>query len=130
MDDSKIRTQQADLLMKAIMTLKSEDEAYDFFEDICTIAEIRSMAQRLEVAVLLRRKTTYQEIARITGASTASPSLSRITAAPVTSSARTGFVNVIATPVELATAEGEAASALTMFWFTSSHTGGTVISSE
>ena len=71
MYDTRIRSEQADLLMKAILQLETEEDAYRFFEDICTIAEVRSMAQRLEVAVLLRAHETYQEIARKTGASSA-----------------------------------------------------------
>lgn len=69
--ESRIRNEQTDLLMKAMLLLDNEEDAYRFFEDICTIAEVKSMAQRLEVAVLLRQKVTYQEIARRTGASTA-----------------------------------------------------------
>lgn len=60
-----------DLLMNALLHLKSEDQAYRFFEDLCTVAELRSMAQRLHVAVMLRKGETYQEIAGKTGASTA-----------------------------------------------------------
>lgn len=71
MYESRIHSEQADLLMQAILQLKSEEDAYRFFEDLCTIAEVKSMAQRLEVAVLLRRHITYQEIARQTGASSA-----------------------------------------------------------
>ncbi|MBQ9325791.1 MAG: hypothetical protein IJ246_08475 [Clostridia bacterium] len=71
MDESKIRSRQTDVLMKAVLCLKDENAAYSFFEDLCTIPEIRSMSQRLEVAVLLRKKATYQEIVRQTGASTA-----------------------------------------------------------
>lgn len=71
MYEPKIRTGQTDLLMKAVLELKTEEEAYRFFEDICTIAELKSMAQRLEVALLLRQRVTYQEIARMTGASSA-----------------------------------------------------------
>ena len=56
MSESKIRTEQTDLLMKAVLELDSEEMAYRFFEDLCTIAELRSMAQRLEVAIALRRK--------------------------------------------------------------------------
>ncbi|MBQ8162118.1 MAG: hypothetical protein IJ083_15430 [Clostridia bacterium] len=76
MDETKFRSAQTDLLMDAILHLKDRDEAYHFFEDLCTIAEINKMAQRLEVAVLLRRKETYQTIAEATGASTAT--ISRI----------------------------------------------------
>lgn len=71
MYEPKVKSEQTELLMKAVLQLESADDAYRFFEDICTIAEIRSMAQRLEVAVLLRSGVTYQEIARQTGASSA-----------------------------------------------------------
>ncbi len=71
MFEPKIRNSQTDLLMKAIRTLKSEEDAYRFFEDICTIPEIKSISPRLEVAYLLDRKETYQKIAEETGASSA-----------------------------------------------------------
>lgn len=71
MDDARIRTEQADLLMEAVLTLETVDDAYRFFEDLCTVAEIRSMAQRFTVATMLRDSVKYQEIARRTGASTA-----------------------------------------------------------
>ena len=67
----KVKNDQTELLMNAVLTLETPEEAYRFFEDICTIAEIKSIAQRLEVAVLLRKGVTYQEIARRTGASSA-----------------------------------------------------------
>ena len=47
MYESKLKSEQMDLLMNAIVSLKSEEEAYRFFEDLCTIAEMKSMAQRL-----------------------------------------------------------------------------------
>ena len=71
MSEGKIRSEQADLLMKAVLKLETVDDAYRFFEDLCTIAEIHSMAQRLTVATMLRDNIKYQEIARRTGASTA-----------------------------------------------------------
>ena len=71
MFEPKLRNKQTDLLMKAVLTLKSEEEAYRFFEDLCTIPEIRSISQRLEVAYLLEKKETYQRIADETGASSA-----------------------------------------------------------
>ncbi|MBR2718119.1 MAG: hypothetical protein IKB78_02315 [Clostridia bacterium] len=71
MFESKVRNQQVDLLMEAVLRLNTVEEAYRFFEDICTIPELRSIAQRLEVAGLLRNRVTYQEIARRTGASSA-----------------------------------------------------------
>lgn len=71
MFEPKVKNEQTDLLMDAVLELSTQEDAYRFFEDICTIAELKSMAQRLEVAVLLRKKVTYQEIVRITGASSA-----------------------------------------------------------
>ena len=57
--------------MHALLSLQSTEDAYRFCEDVLTVQELRSITQRLEVAVMLRRKVTYQEIARQTGASTA-----------------------------------------------------------
>ena len=71
MYESKVRNAQTDLLMRAVLALETEEDAYRFFEDLCTIPEIKSISQRLEVAVLLRRKETYQKIAEQTGASSA-----------------------------------------------------------
>jgi TrpR-related protein YerC/YecD len=71
MFESRIKNEQADLLMEAVLRLNTAEDAYRFFEDICTIPELRSIAQRLEVAGLLRNRVTYQEIARRTGASSA-----------------------------------------------------------
>lgn len=67
----KFKNSQTDLLIKAILALDNEEDAYRFFEDVCTIAEIRSIAQRMEVAVMLRNGVTYQKIAAETGASSA-----------------------------------------------------------
>ena len=71
MFEPKVKNRQTELLMNAVLALESPEEAYRFFEDICTIAEVKSIAQRLEVAVLLRKRVTYQEIAKRTGASSA-----------------------------------------------------------
>jgi len=71
MFEPKIRSSQTDMLMKAVLALDNEEDAYRFFEDLCTIPEIRSIAQRFEVAVLLRQGETYQKIAEQTGASSA-----------------------------------------------------------
>lgn len=62
---------QTDLLIKALLTLETPEEAYRFLEDVLTVQELKSVTQRLEVAIMLREKITYQEIARKTGASTA-----------------------------------------------------------
>ena len=67
----KLQSKQLDEFFEAILMLKSKDDCYAFFEDICTINEIKSLAQRLEVAKMLEEKRTYTEIQQITGASTA-----------------------------------------------------------
>ena len=69
--NDKIRNKQTDELFEAVLKLKSVDECYDFFVDLCTIAEIQSLSQRLAVAKLLKEKITYNEIVKETGASTA-----------------------------------------------------------
>lgn len=69
--DERIKDKFTDQLFKAILSLKDQEECYLFFEDICTINEIKSIAQRLEVAKMLKEGATYEEIANQTGASTA-----------------------------------------------------------
>jgi len=69
--NSKLRDEHTDNLFKAILLLDNLEECYKFFEDICTIAEIKAIAQRLEVARMLRAGKTYTEITEKTGASTA-----------------------------------------------------------
>jgi TrpR-related protein YerC/YecD len=71
MYESKIKDELVDQLFEAILKLKNIEECYRFFEDIATINEIKALAQRLEVAKMLRQKKTYIEIAEKTGASTA-----------------------------------------------------------
>lgn len=69
--NKKLRTEEVDRLFDAILCLKNKEECYTFFEDICTINELMSLSQRLEVARMLRRKKTYLDISEKTGASTA-----------------------------------------------------------
>jgi len=69
--NSKIKDDMTDRLFEAILLLKNIDECYSFFEDICTITEIKALAQRLEVARMLSEGKTYSEICDKTGASTA-----------------------------------------------------------
>ncbi len=59
------------LLHKAILSLKNEEECDAFFQDLCTVAELRAMAQRLEVAQLLDQGLIYNDILQRTGASSA-----------------------------------------------------------
>ncbi len=65
-----------DELFEAILLLENKEECYRFFEDLCTVKEIQSFSQRLQVAKLLRQNKTYNEIEEVTGASTAT--ISRI----------------------------------------------------
>ena len=67
----RYQSEQTDLLMRALLALETTEEAQRFLEDVLTVQELRSITQRLEVAVLLRQKVTYQVIAHQTGASTA-----------------------------------------------------------
>lgn len=66
-----IKSKEIDSLFEAILTLENLDECYNFFEDICTVNELHTLAQRLHVAKMLRDQNTYLEIAEKTGASTA-----------------------------------------------------------
>ena len=68
---SKLKGKDLDFLFEAILRLKDIDECYNFFEDICTISELKALAQRLHVAKMLKEKKTYTEIAEETKASTA-----------------------------------------------------------
>ena len=67
----KRNTEAVEKLYQAILTLKNSEECSLFFEDICTIQELETIAQRLEVAENLAQKKSYQEVNKITGASTA-----------------------------------------------------------
>ena len=67
----KIKDELTDQLFKAILSLKDARECYKFFEDVCTVSEIKAMAQRLEVARMLDAGCIYEEIVSKTGASTA-----------------------------------------------------------
>ena len=59
------------LLYQAILALDSEEECRAFFQDLCTVAELRAMSQRLEVALLLDEGLIYNDILQRTGASSA-----------------------------------------------------------
>ncbi|MGI6239113.1 MAG: YerC/YecD family TrpR-related protein [Christensenellales bacterium] len=68
---SRLKSPQTDLLAKALLSLSDEEECYRFMEDLLTVREIRDLSQRLEVAMLLKDKVTYNEIVEKTGVSTA-----------------------------------------------------------
>lgn len=67
----KLNDKAIDQLFEAILTLKSVEECYIFFDDLCTVNEVQSLSQRLEVARMLGKGSTYNQIEAETGASTA-----------------------------------------------------------
>lgn len=60
-----------DTLYRAVLTLKNEDESRRFFQDLCTVSELKAMEQRMKVAMLLDDGMIYSEVLDRTGASTA-----------------------------------------------------------
>ena len=58
-------------LYQTVLQLKDLDECYRFFQDLCTVSELRAMEQRYDVAVLLEKGMIYNDILEKTGASSA-----------------------------------------------------------
>ncbi len=71
MYDSKLKSPETDMLFESILKLETLDDCYRFFDDLCTISELRSFVQRFEVAKMLNEGVTFNIIAEKTGASTA-----------------------------------------------------------
>lgn len=71
MAESKLKSKELDELFEAILSLKTQEECYLFFEDLCTVAELGAIGQRYRVVQMLRDKNTCNAIAEKTGASTA-----------------------------------------------------------
>ncbi|MCH3958704.1 MAG: YerC/YecD family TrpR-related protein [Selenomonas sp.] len=71
MVNPKLKDELNDQLCEAMLSLQTVDECYQFFEDICTVSELKAMSQRLEVARMLQQGHTYEDIVARTGASTA-----------------------------------------------------------
>ena len=89
---SKIgKKEKNDRLYKAILTLETEEECYNFFQDLCTVSELRSMEQRYEVATLLSEGMVYSDILERTGASSAT--ISRVNRALLNGTG--GYVSVL-----------------------------------
>ena len=68
---NKLRNKETDRLFQAFLTLRTVDEFYDLFEDLCTVKEIKDMSQRLQVAGLLREGKSYQKVSELTSVSSA-----------------------------------------------------------
>ena len=69
--DSKFKNREVDELFEAVMCLKTQEECYRFFEDICTANELHAISQRLQVAKMLSEGNTYTDIESKTKASAA-----------------------------------------------------------
>lgn len=69
--NAKLQTSAVDFLYEAILKLRTKEECSAFFEDLCTVPELKAMSQRLVVAKMLSEKKIYSDIAAETGASTA-----------------------------------------------------------
>ena len=69
--DSKFKSREVDELFEAVMCLKTQEECYRFFEDICTANELHAISQRLQVAKMLSEGNTYTDIESKTKASAA-----------------------------------------------------------
>ena len=69
--NNKLKDEHMVALFKAVLTLENTDECYKFFEDLCTVLELKAMSQRMQVATMLVQKRVYSDIVAETGASTA-----------------------------------------------------------
>ena len=69
--NSKIKSADVDFLFDAILQLKTREECYMLFEDLCTVQEMKALSQRLVVAKMLSEGRVYSDIVKNTGASTA-----------------------------------------------------------
>ena len=69
--NNKLKNENMDFLFKAILSLETLEECYDFFEDLCTVQELKTLSQRVVVAKMLSEKSVYTDIVEQTGASTA-----------------------------------------------------------
>ena len=69
--NSKLKDKNLDDMFKAVLCLESVDECYYFFEDLCTVLELKALSQRFQVAKMLNEHRVYSDIVAETGASTA-----------------------------------------------------------
>ena len=69
--NSKMKDEYLDNLFEAILTLETPEECYNFFGDLCTVLELKSLSQRYQVAKMLSEHHVYSDIVNETGASTA-----------------------------------------------------------
>lgn len=71
MTNDKLKEMNIEFLFDAVLSLKNMEECYKFFEDLCTVPELKAMSQRIQVAKMLSENRVYSDIVNETGASTA-----------------------------------------------------------
>lgn len=69
--NEKLKDKAMDDLFDAVLCLETREECYAFFEDLCTVLELKALSQRLQVAKMLSEHHVYNDIVGTTGASTA-----------------------------------------------------------
>ncbi len=69
--NSKLKELEVENLFEAILCLENMEECYNFFEDLCTVTELKALSQRFQVAKMLDSGKVYSDIVSTTGASTA-----------------------------------------------------------
>lgn len=67
----KFDDEHSKAFFNAVLSIKNEEECSSFFEDLCTIKELRAMILRYQVARMLSDGKLYTDIVKKTGASTA-----------------------------------------------------------
>ena len=67
----KLKEMNVEFLFRAVLALETMDDCYKFFEDLCTVPELKAMSQRIHVAKMLSENRVYSDIVSETGASTA-----------------------------------------------------------
>ena len=71
MMNPKLKDSNVEYLYRAVLSLQTMEECDRFFDDLCTVPELKALSQRLHVAKMLRDRRVYSEIVQATGASTA-----------------------------------------------------------
>lgn len=69
--NEKLKEFNVEFLFQAILQLRNMEECYKFFEDLCTVQELKALSQRIHVAKMLSENQVYSDIVAQTGASTA-----------------------------------------------------------
>ena len=69
--NNRLKDESLDYLLSAILTLENKEECYNFFRDLCTIPELKTLSQRFHVAKMLSEHKVYSDIVEETGSSTA-----------------------------------------------------------